>query len=164
MRLSLIAAMDENRLIGGNNKLLWHLPAELQYFKKITWGKPIIMGRKTHESIGRALPGRRNIIITHHADFNAQGCETADSLDSALALVKDNEEAMIIGGAQIYRQTLPLAQRLYITIVHHSFNGDVFFPDWKASEWIEVSREERVQDAENPYALTFLVLERTEKR
>lgn len=164
MHISLIVALAENHVIGANNRLLWRLPAELQYFKRTTIGKPIIMGRKTHESIGRALPGRRNIVISRQADFQAEGCDVVDSLDAALALVKDCEEVMIIGGAQIYQQALPLADRLYLTWVHHAFEGDTFFPAWSPEQWREISREQRAADEQNPYDLTFTVLERTEKR
>lgn len=164
MHISLIVALAENHVIGANNRLLWRLPAELQYFKKTTMGKPIIMGRKTHESIGRALPGRHNIVISRQADFQAEGCDVVDSLDAALALVKDCEEVMIIGGAQIYQQALPLADRLYLTWVHHHFEGDTFFPTWSPEQWREISREQRAADEQNPYDLTFTVLERTEKR
>jgi dihydrofolate reductase len=164
MRISLIVALAENHVIGANNRLLWRLPAELQYFKKTTMGKPIIMGRKTHESIGRALPGRRNIVISRQVDFQAEGCDVVDSLDAALALVKDCEEVMIIGGAQIYQQALPLADRLYLTWVHHAFEGDTFFPAWSSEQWHEISREQRAADEQNPYDLTFNILERTEKR
>ena len=161
MILSLIVAMTPNRVIGANNRLLWRLPAELQYFKKTTWGKPIIMGRKTHESIGRALPGRRNIIISHNPHFQAEGCEVVDSLAAALSLVQDCEEAIVIGGAQIYAQALPQAERLYLTWVHQEFEGDTYFPAWEGlADWRELSREERIADAENPYAVSFVVLER----
>lgn len=163
MHISLIVALASNHIIGAHNRLLWRLPAELQYFKKITMGKPIIMGRKTHESIGRALPGRRNIVISRNPTFKAEGCEVVHSLDAALALVKEEVEVMVIGGAQIYQQALPRAERLYVTWVHHVFDGDVYFPEWDAAQWREVSREERVADAENPYSLSFLILERTEK-
>jgi dihydrofolate reductase len=160
MHLSLIAAMTPNRVIGANNRLLWRLPAELQYFKKITLGKPIIMGRKTHESIGRALPGRRNIIISGNRDFHALDCEVVSSLEAALSLVQSDQEVMIIGGAQIYQQTLSQAQRLYLTLVHHEFTGDAFFPPWKAAEWREIQHEERNADENNPYAMSFIILER----
>lgn len=158
--LSLIVAMTPTRVIGARNRLLWRLPAELQYFKKTTWGKPIIMGRKTHESIGRALPGRRNIIISRNPHFQAEGCEIVTSLDEALALVDTEAEVMVIGGAQIYEQALARADRLYLTLVHHEFTGDAFFPEWEAAEWHEVSREERAADAENPYDVSFIVLDR----
>lgn len=163
MRLSLIAALTPEHVIGAENRLLWRLPAELQYFKKTTMDKPIIMGRKTHESIGRALPGRRNIVISRRTDFQAEGCEVVNSLDAALDLVKDCDEAMVIGGAQIYQHALPLADRLYLTWVHHLFEGDTVFPSWSPSQWREISREERAADEQNPYDLTFTVLERTEK-
>lgn len=164
MDLSIIVALGANRVIGAKNRLLWHLPAELQYFKKTTMGKPIIMGRKTHESIGTALPGRRNIVISRNAAFQALGCEVVSSLDAALSLVKDSAEVMVIGGAQIYQQALPLAQRLYLTRIEGEFVGDTFFPAWLASEWREVSCEQRAADTDNAYAMTFLVLERTLKR
>ncbi len=160
MKLSLIVAMAAHRVIGAHNRLLWRLPAELQYFKQITMGKPIIMGRKTHESIGRALPGRRNIVISHNPEFQAAGCDVVTSLDAALQLVKDSCEVMIIGGAQIYQQALPRAQRLYLTEVEHEFTGDTFFPEWDVAQWREISRISRAADAENPYALNFVVLER----
>jgi dihydrofolate reductase len=163
MLLSLIVAMTPDRVIGAENRLLWRLPAELQYFKKITWGKPILMGRKTHLSIGRALPGRRNIVISRNPDFEAAGCEVVSSLEAALALVEDDPEVMVIGGAQIYQQALPYAQRLYLTRVEHSFAGDAFFPELQKSEWQIISEEERPADAENPYAVSFMVLERVEK-
>lgn len=163
MLISLIVAMTPERVIGAENRLLWRLPAELQYFKKITWGKPILMGRKTHASIGRALPGRRNIVISRNPDFQATGCEVVSSLEAAFALVQEEAEVMVIGGAQIYQQALPYAQRLYLTRVHHSFAGDAFFPELQESEWRTISEEERAADAENPYAVRFMVLERVEK-
>ena len=128
MQISIIVALADNRLIGGNNKLLWHLPADLQYFKSITLGKPIIMGRKTYESIGKPLPGRRNIVISRNKQFKCQVCEVYDSLSKALAALQDYAEVMIIGGAEIYQQALPIADKMYITIVHHAFTGDAYFP------------------------------------
>ena len=162
--ISLIVAMDDNQAIGANNQLLWRLPAELQYFKRITLGKSIVMGRKTHESIGKTLPGRRNIVISKNANFKpTPGCERASALDAAITLLKDETEIMVIGGGKIYEQALPLAEKLYITHVHHIFVGDIYFPKWNAAEWLEMSREKRFKDLENPYDMTFLVLARTQK-
>jgi dihydrofolate reductase len=121
------------------------------------------MGRKTHESIGKTLPGRRNIVISQNAHFKpAQGCELAGSLNEAIALLKNETEIMVIGGGKIYEQALPLAKKLYITNVHHSFVGDVRFPTWSPEKWVEISREKRLKDAENAYDMTFLVLALTE--
>jgi dihydrofolate reductase len=130
MKLALIVAMDEQGMIGKENDLPWRLSADLQYFKRITMGKPILMGRNTHESIGRPLPGRRNLVITRQADYQAEGCEVYTSIESALAACADQEEVMIMGGASIYEQTLDLAERLYITQVHAVVEGDTHFPTW----------------------------------
>ena len=129
--ISLIVAHDKNRVIGYENKMPWYLPGDLKYFKEMTMGKPIIMGRKTFESIGRPLPGRRNIVITRNEQYKSDGIETVSSLEDALMLTKDDEEVMIIGGEQIFRLALPLANRLYITQIHSEFNGDTFFPSYE---------------------------------
>ena len=122
--ISLIVAHDKNRVIGYENAMPWHLPGDLQYFKQVTMGKPVIMGRKTFESIGRPLPGRRNIIITRNEAYKAEGIEVVTSVEAALALVEGTEEIMIIGGEQIFTQCLPIADRLYITLIYHEFKGD----------------------------------------
>lgn len=157
--LSLITAMDKNRLIGNGAKIPWHLPADFAYFKETTTGHPIIMGRATFESIGRPLPGRKNIVLTR-GDFSHEGVEVAHSFDEARALAKNDDEAFVIGGAQVYAQALPLADRLYITFVDGDFTGDIFFPevDWK--EWREVKSEKREADEKNPHAMRFTVFER----
>ena len=126
--ISLIVAHDEQYVIGKDNAMPWHLPGDLQYFKEQTMGKPVIMGRKTFESIGRPLPGRRNIIITRNCDYAADGIETVGSLEEALALTADASEQMVIGGQQIFTEALPLADRLYITHIDTTFEGDTFFP------------------------------------
>lgn len=154
--LSIISAMDENRLIGKNNSLPWHLPADLAFFKKNTLNKPILMGRKTYESIGRPLPGRRNIIISRDPDFRAEGCEICDSLDSALALVKDQQETMLIGGASLYAQTIHRAEHLYITEIHAQFEGDAWFPIIDPTLWQESWREDHQPDEKNPYYYSFV--------
>lgn len=144
--ISLIVAHDENRVIGYENAMPWHLPGELQYFKEMTMGKPIIMGRKTFESIGRPLPGRRNIVITRNESYQAEGIEVVGSLQDALTLVKDVPEIMIIGGAQIFEQALHLADKLYITLINHTFNGDTYFPIYE--DWQLTSSREPIKATE----------------
>lgn len=155
-RLSLIVAMDENRLIGNKNKLPWHLPADLAFFKRTTMGKPIVMGRKTYQSIGKPLPGRRNIVITRDAAFSAAGCEVANSIETAMSLTNDDDEVMLIGGASLYQQTIARATRLYITRIHHSFEGDTWFPKIDLREWKTVNREDFDADQSNQYAYSFI--------
>ena len=154
-RLSIIVAMDENRLIGAGNALPWHLPADLAFFRRTTLGKPVIMGRKTHQSIGRPLPGRRNIVVSRNARLETPGCELADGLEAALALCRGDDEAMLIGGAELYRQGLPLASRMYITLIHACFSGDAWFPAFDASQWrIEWQRDFDADEANSsPYSL-----------
>ena len=159
-RLSLIVAMDENRLIGSDNGLPWHLPADLAYFKRTTMGKAIVMGRKTFESIGRPLPGRRNIVVSRNPDFRAAGCEVVADIDEALALCAGDEEVMLIGGASLYLQTLPRADRLYLTLIHHAFDGDTWFPELDPEQWLEENRRDFDADDSNPYAYSFLDLNR----
>ena len=130
MRLSICVAMAENRVIGKDNKMPWHLSADLRYFKKITMGKPILMGRKTYESIGRPLPGRQNIIISRNPDYQQLGCEVYHSIDSAIDACSGKEELMIIGGASFYQAMLPKASYLYLTRIHKTFDGDTFFPEF----------------------------------
>lgn len=155
--LSLIWAMDENRLIGSNNALPWRLPADLAFFKRTTMGKPVIMGRKTFASIGKALPGRQNIVITGNNSFTAPGCDIADSIEDAMAMVAGNtEEVMLIGGASLYRQTLALADRLYITQIHHQFSGDTWFPQIDMRLWRQVCREDFEPDEINRYPYSFI--------
>lgn len=162
MIISLIWAMADNRVIGIENRLPWKLPADMQWFRKQTMGKPIIMGRKTFESFGaKALPGRANIIITHDKAYQTEGAVVVHSVDEALqeAEQKNAEEVMIIGGASFYEQMLPKADRLYVTLVHGSFEGDAFFPEVDFSKWKEVERVESEPDERNKYACSFLVYE-----
>ncbi len=166
MKISLVVAMSQNRVIGRENQMPWHLPDELKYFKRVTMGKPIIMGRNTFESIGRPLPGRPNIVISRNPDFDADGISVVSSVEDSLELAEqlterdDNAEAMVIGGAQIFQVTLPLADRLYLTQVNAVVDGDVFFPEFPLDAWRLVSREEHAADKANPYAYTVMVLER----
>ncbi|MCW8883947.1 MAG: dihydrofolate reductase [Motiliproteus sp.] len=166
MKLALIVAQSENRVIGRNNKLPWHLPEDLKYFKSVTMGKAIIMGRKTFESIGRPLPGRTNIVVTRDASYKAEGIEVVHSLEAAvdkaeiLALINGADEALVIGGAQLYEQALPRADRLYLTQVHHQVDGDAYFPAFEQNEWQQVGRDDFDADGHNPYNYSFLVLDR----
>ena len=155
-RLSLIAAMDQNRLIGANNSLPWHLPADLGFFKRTTMGKPIVMGRKTHESLGKALPGRRNIVVSRNPELRYPDCEMVSSIDEALRLCADADELMLIGGATLYEQTLDAASALYITRIHASFAGDTWFPDFSVGGWKEAIRQDFEADHKNPYAYSFI--------
>jgi len=163
MILSIITAMDENRLIGKENGLPWKLPADLQFFKKVTMSKPIIMGRKTFESIGRPLPGRRNIIITRDQSFRADGCEVVFSPESAVDAVSNVDEAMVIGGANIYQQLIPSADRLYLTKVAGEFDGDAWFPEINFSEWQLSEKEDHLADEKNETDYSFQVFDRISK-
>lgn len=139
-RLSLIVAMTPERVIGRDNGLPWHLPADLKHFKTVTMGKPVVMGRKTYESIGFALPGRHNIVVTSRPDFAAEGITAVTSLDAAVRAAGAVEEIMIIGGALLYAAALPMADRLYVTCVKASIAGDTFFPEVDWSQWLQIER------------------------
>jgi dihydrofolate reductase len=160
VKLAIIVATDEQGLIGKDNDLPWKLSADLQYFRKVTMGKPIIMGRNTHDSIGRALPGRKNIVVTSNSQFIAEGCTVVCSIEQAVTECEDAEEVMVMGGASLYKQFLPHAHRLYLTQVHASLEGDTWFPDWQRSEWQQVSREDHVADDKNDYDYSFIVFDR----
>ncbi len=156
--ISLIVAHDDNHVIGYNNGMPWHLPGDLQYFKNKTMGKPMIMGRKTFESIGRPLPGRRNIVITRDENYHAEGTETVTSLEEAIAIAGDVEEIMIIGGEQIFRLSMEMADRLYITKINHSFRGDTFFPSYE-EKFVKVSAEQP-ETASEGYTFQYQIFER----
>ncbi len=160
MIISLIVAMDKNRLIGKNNQLPWHLPADLAHFKSITMGKPIVMGRKTFESIGKPLPGRRNIVITRQKDLKIAGYASFDSLEAVLKALTSEKEIMIIGGATIFEQALPMANKMYLTIIDEAFDGDTFFPSWDPKEWKEISTQSFDPDSKNSYPYRFVELQR----
>nr|AOT83011.1 hypothetical protein [uncultured bacterium] len=159
--ISFLLAMDENRLIGKDNDLPWHLPADLKYFKKMTMNKSIVMGRKTFESIGKPLPGRESYVITRR-DLTIDNVTILHSIDQFLEMVEeDNEkEWFVIGGAEIYRQLLPYADRLYITEIHEEFQGDAYFTDLKKEDWVEKSRDQHTKDDKNSYDYDFVVYER----
>ncbi len=164
MKLSLAWAMAQNRVIGRNNNLPWYLPEDLKYFKRITMGKPIIMGRKTFESIGKALPGRTNIVVTRNPDYSAEGVRVVSSLDEARSLseciveIDGMIEAVVIGGAEIYRLAMPFADRLYLTEIHAEVDGDTYFPEFDRSSWQEVARLDFDAEGANPYDYSFIVL------
>lgn len=159
--VSLVAALDENHVIGRGNRLPWRLPADLAHFKRLTLDKPIIMGRRTWESLPGLLPRRRHIVVTRNPDYQAPGCLLAPTPQAALAVAGDAREVMVIGGESLYRAMLPLAWRLYLTLVATRVeDGDAFFPPWDLARWLEVERTARARDAANPFDLTFLTLER----
>jgi len=159
----LVAAVAENGIIGREGAMPWHLPADLAHFKRVTWGHPIIMGRRTFEAIGRPLPGRRNIVVTRSPGFSAPGIETAAGLEQALELVDDASQVLVIGGAELYRSALPLAERIYLTRVHARPEGDTRFPALDSSEWRQISCKTRPTDHDHRYALSFIELQRVKE-
>lgn len=150
--------MSKNRVIGNNNSLIWKLPADMKRFKEITTGKTVIMGRKTYESIGRPLPNRRNIIITRNDSYSVNGCEVVNSLEKAIEL-SNGSDVMIIGGGEIYTQSLPIVDKMYITIIHEDFEGDTHFPEI-GDEWVKISREDHQPDEKNQYKYSFIDYEK----
>jgi dihydrofolate reductase len=159
--ISLIWAMSDAGVIGIENRLPWKLSADMAWFRKNTLGKPIIMGRRTFESFGaKSLPERRNIVVTRDANFRAKDIETADSIHQAIELVGEVKEVMIIGGASIYEQTLPLATRLYMTLVHSKIEGDAWFPDFERDAWKEIERSNYLADEKNLFDYSFIILEK----
>lgn len=160
-RLSLIAALAQNRVIGIENRLPWKLPEDLAHFKALTLGHPILMGRKTFESLGRPLPGRRNIVITRNADYQPAGCELATSIPAAIELCAEAEEIFFIGGAELYQQVLPLVDRLYLTEVQIEAQGDAWFPEFDRAWFAEISRESQISEKADVLRFDFVVYERT---
>lgn len=159
MKISLIAAMCDNRIIGKDNTMPWHLPADFAWFKKQTLNKPVIMGRKTLLSIGRALPKRRNIVLTQDRQFSFDGVDVANSIDTALELVADQPEIMVIGGGTLYKALLPKSHRLYLTFIDASLEGDTSFPDW-GTDWQIIHESKHQADEKNAYDMRFLIMER----
>ncbi len=160
MKLSLIVAMASNRAIGLNNQMPWHLSADLKKFKQITMGAPILMGRKTYESIGKPLPGRSNIIISRNQSYKQQGCSVFNDIKSALASCQNYDEVFIIGGATFYQSMLAHADFIYLTQINKSFEADTFFPEINKNEWEEVSREDISDDKTVDFSYSFIKLER----
>ncbi|WP_242928526.1 dihydrofolate reductase [Pontibacter vulgaris] len=159
--IAIVVAIADNNVIGKDNQLIWHLPADLKHFKSITMGHPIIMGRKTFDSIGKPLPGRTSIIITRQQDFKAEGCIVVNSVQEAITKGRELDETVcIIGGAEIYKQALPLTDTIYLTRVHHTFEGDTYFPELQPEDWETVSATEHAPDEKNKYKYSFLELKR----
>lgn len=163
MIISIIAAMDRNHLIGNNNQLPWHLPADFAHFKSVTMGKPIIMGRKTFESIGKPLPGRTNIVLSRNPELQFEGAKCVTSFEAAMAIVPDVEELMVIGGSTIYEMLLPRADRLYFTFVDAEFEGDAWFPEYDKNQWLEKDVVSRPADDKNRYDCRFVTFEKINK-
>ncbi|MCR9938907.1 type 3 dihydrofolate reductase [Vibrio antiquarius] len=159
MIISMIAAMADNRIIGKDNQMPWHLPADFAWFKRCTMGKPVVMGRKTYESIGRPLPGRLNIVISRDETLKIEGVTTVTSIEQALDVAGDAEEVMIIGGGAIYAACLPMANKLYITHIEAAIDGDTQFPDW-GDQFKETYSETYQADEKNAYNMRFTVLEK----
>ncbi|MCK4676157.1 MAG: type 3 dihydrofolate reductase [Gammaproteobacteria bacterium] len=160
MIVSIIAAMDRNHLIGNNNQLPWHLPADFAHFKSVTMGKPIVMGRKTFESIGKPLPGRTNIVLSRNPDTRYEGVVCVSNFEDAVAAIPDAEEIMVIGGSTIYEMLLPQVDRLYLTYVDAEFEGDAWFPEFEESHWQEIESVTRLADEKNLYDCRFVTLEK----
>ena len=159
--ISFIVAMDKNRVIGKDNQLPWHLPEDLKFFKRVTMGHPIAMGRKTHESIGRVLPGRENIVITRQPDYRSEDCTVFYSIEDFVNYSHEqSEEIFVIGGAEIFKETFPHADRLYITLIHNKFSGDTCFPEFDLSEWKLISNEKGLKDEKNLYDYEFRLYEK----
>jgi dihydrofolate reductase len=162
MILSIIVAASSNNVIGKDNKLPWHLPEDLKYFKNTTWAMPVVMGRKTYESIGKPLPGRTNIIITRNKELKIKGVEIVQSLNEAMVVAGKEEvkEIFIIGGAEIFNSTFPLVSRIYITRIHSEMEGDVFFPNFNKDNWVQVKNKDCEPDEKNPFSYSFQVWEK----
>lgn len=155
--IGLVVAIAENRVIGRDNQLIWHLPEDLKHFKRLTLGHPMVMGRKTFEAIGKPLPGRTSIIVTHQKDYHApEGVVVVTSVEEALQKgMAIDEQVMVVGGAEIYRQTLPYAEVVYLTLVHDSFDGDVFFPELDPETWEVTEQKEHPADERHAHPFTF---------
>ena len=161
--ITIIAAIANNNALGKDNKLIWHLPADLKRFKKVTSGHCVIMGRKTFESLGKPLPNRTNIIITRNKNYKAEGCIVVNSLDQAIETAKkEDSNPFILGGAEIYKQAITIADKLDVTFVHHSFDADAFFPEIDFSIWKQESREDFKADEKNNYNFSFVTYTKKE--
>src|SRR6476646_5864533 len=157
--ISIIVATDEENGIGKDNQLMWHLPKDLKFFKTTTSGHPVIMGRKTFDSVGRPLPNRRNIVITHQKDLKIEGVEVFNALENAIKACA-NDEIFIVGGGEIYKQALPFTNKIYLTKVHHTFNADAFFPEFNPAEWKLIFKQDHEKDEKHAYRFSFLTFSR----
>lgn len=164
MKISLIVAMASNRVIGRDGQMPWHLSADLQRFKQITLGSPILMGRKTFEAIGRPLPGRQNLIISRNSDYQIPGCLVFDDMQKALQAVASSDELFVIGGATLYEALLPYADYLYLTVIDKAFAGDTYFPETDPAVWHEISREHISNDRSVDFSYSFLKLQNRQKQ
>ncbi|MBL4715185.1 MAG: dihydrofolate reductase [Bacteroidia bacterium] len=160
MSINIIVAASSNNVIGKDNQLIWHLPDDLKFFKRTTMGCPLIMGRKTFESVGRPLPGRENIIVTRNTNFSFEGCTVVNSLTEAIETTNGNEQVFIAGGGEIYKEALSLVDIIYLTRVHHEFEGDTYFPVLNENEWVEVFREDHLKDEKHAFDFSILTFER----
>lgn len=161
--ICMIVACDENNAIGHNNKMPWHLPADLKYFKKQTTGHSVIMGRRTMESLGKALPNRRNIVISRNTDLKFENAEMAGSLENALRVCANEERVFIIGGGQIFTEGLALADKIYLTRIHHAFDADTYFPELSPTDWMPTKTVANEPDEKNNYSYSFILYERVGK-
>ncbi|MEO8104697.1 MAG: type 3 dihydrofolate reductase [Betaproteobacteria bacterium] len=164
MPVNLIVAMAGNRVIGHDNKMPWHLPADFAWFRKATLGHPVVMGRKTFESIGKPLPGRRNLVVSRNPEWQAAGCDAFTSIHAALASCGPAEQVFVIGGASLYSETIDIADRLYLTEIDATPAGDTYFPALNPQQWREQSREHHDADGKNAHAMDFVILERVRPR
>ena len=162
MRISLVVAISRNRVIGRDNQLPWRLPADLAFFKRVTMGHPVIMGRRTYESIGKPLPGRLNIVVTHRGYYDAPGCTVVNSMGEAYTAAGEAEEACVIGGSAIFAESLPIADRIYLTEVDAVVEGDTFFPEFDRSQWTETPIERHAVDQR--HALPFRIVQLDRRR
>lgn len=153
--ISVIVAVAQNGIIGNDNQLIWHISEDLKRFKAITSGHPVVMGRKTFESLGRPLPNRTNVVITRNRDYIAEGCKMAGSLEEAVSMFPAEEEVFVIGGGEIYRQAMPIADRFYLTVVHADYEGDTHFPEWDKTQWRLISEERHDRGEKFPSPFTF---------
>ncbi len=163
MIVSLVAAASDNNVIGKGNALIWRMPADMKFFKTLTTGHTVVMGRKTYESMGRPLPNRKNIIITRNKDYKAEGCVVFSSFQEVVEYCKAEPEVFVIGGAEIYHQIIHTANKIYLTRIHQHFDGDAFFPDIPENEWEQSSSVDFEADEKNPYAYTFIEYLRVKK-
>ncbi len=160
MIVSIIVAMDKNRLIGRDNDLPWRLPSDLAHFKKVTMNKPILMGRKTYDSIGRPLPGRKNIVLTHDKNLEIEGVTVVNSLDAAMSAARDAEELMVIGGGAVYERVLPITQRMYLSFIDGEFEGDAWFPEFDENDWEIVESKEQPAGEKDVPGCRFVTYQR----
>lgn len=159
-RISLVVAMARNRVIGAYNALPWHLPADLTHFKALTMGHHIVMGRKTYESIGKPLPGRTSVVVTRNANFSAPGVIVANSLEAAISACGNDDEIFVIGGAELYRQAIALADRIYLTEIDADISGDAHFTELDSKHWLETGRASHIKDEKNAYSYHFVIYDR----